>query len=540
MNKQKSIKAMRTFARDQKRQRGEADDTKPIPTPAPEPEKATTPQLTPPPKQTQQPLAPKKSTSTEAKSTSAPTEKLIDHIPSFHELQKTPTIHTDIKADEKPQPKTDTKKKGIQPKKAATGGTVITANKTERTPLLTEISHAVAEWFSTIKKSLVAKKKNTYTVSKTAHRKGVVQKATSKTGTIFSADNETLRKQIKARQRAEQKHADDEIIWSPYTEPGYPLLESQELTSGDPRIQKVSITNKTSTVPKTPPPVIKETEKIPELQEKPLDPPPAPTLVDQKMSTPPVPEPSVSTPTQAQQIIEESPTTPEPTTAKRQPLFSHLSFEDTNTLTILIMGLVIGIGLVIVLLSNLFTARDISPLPPAPPAAIYPTATFQPLLLATNDFNSLLQQIEQAFSEIDGQAVEFELTAPNQEVLNPVTILNILQTEPNDEFAKGIEFVRFLETATGDRAIILQATNHATAVGGMLDWEAALLLDVTPFFNLPDMPLSPGEFVDEQVNNTDIRALNYTDDQLLFYLVTNDETIVITDNLSVLDPYTSE
>lgn len=156
-------------------------------------------------------------------------------IPAFHELKnlgKTEhkkTAHTtkSIKIEKK-----NHKSKKSVLKNVGYDSTIITDTKSNRFKLFPSIVTSIKSWFK--KRSAKHKKKPvpTYTVPETSRRKGVIQKATSKTGTIFTADSETLKEQIRRRQASrettEAEEDEVETSWSPYTEIGYNLLEAPD------------------------------------------------------------------------------------------------------------------------------------------------------------------------------------------------------------------------------------------------------------------------------------------------------------------------
>lgn len=162
-----------------------------------------------------------------------------------------------------------TKKQNFKEAKSVPGGTIITDGKRGDFKLAPSLLDSVVTWFTVRAKELTKKRTPTYTIVDTSRRKGVIQKATSKTGAIFTADNETLREEIlkrKATQIVTAPIAEREISWSPNTEVGYPLLTSGE--QRPPAAQKVTIEFKKRSVPTPiivePTVVIPPVESIPE------------------------------------------------------------------------------------------------------------------------------------------------------------------------------------------------------------------------------------------------------------------------------------
>ena len=118
------------------------------------------------------------------------------------------------------------KKKSLAAPRTEGGGTVITDNKKVSPSFFAAIATSLNTWI----KGLQKKKKDTapkYTVVDSERRKGVIQKATTKTGSIFTADSETLAEEVRRRQTTavtRKSSQDGEISWTPNTEVGYPLL----------------------------------------------------------------------------------------------------------------------------------------------------------------------------------------------------------------------------------------------------------------------------------------------------------------------------
>ncbi len=576
-DKKKSLEAMRTFARDLERERGTSTDADKGKDKKPGEEIIETAKLAPAKSRvsSKPKPVPKKEKSKKKKREEKPIpkpkkkEKPIKdknpepkRIPAFHELQK--VIQTDIDATTKKKVPIAKKVKGIEPTKPVAGGTVITDTKNKKRHFFTELTDSFKKWVAGIKKSLKPKKGNTYEVSQINRRKGVVQKATSKTGTIFSADNETLREQIKARQRAEKHdHDDEDLSWSPYTEPGYPLLEGDEAESVDPRVKKVSIVQKTHAAPK---PVIKSTDKIPELYEKKeeatleaiieesgdeLPPEPVAKPKPQKPE-PPKPKPQKETKPKPVEVevevevekppaetgsieMEEIETEPEPI-----PIIERLknfSLEDTNTLAMLLVGIVLAIAIFGFVLFGIFNVGDKNQSDEViiPEQAIYTGATLDSITLDNRSFNEILTKTNSTLLEEEGsETTEYRYAHGNNGALSSDVVMHLIQTDANDGFANTVTAVGFVKTSDRNRGIVLRATSETVTRGGMLNWELTLLSDVGDLLNLPSVPPNAGEFVDIQFKNHDVRALMFDNKPLLVYAIVNESDVIIASELSML------
>lgn len=553
-NKQKSLDSMRTFARDVDRERGTPAETK-------EPEKVTetvTENISVEPKKRTVFQTPKlkaskhepKKIKKEAQKKKLQTKDTPEpkSIPAFHELQK--VVTTNIKATEDKK-KTKQTKKGITASKPVGGGTVITDTKKERRSFFSELSKSLTHWFDDLKKSLEPKKKNTYTVSQASRRKGVVQKATSKTGTIFSADNETLREQIKARQRAERKKDDgDDLSWSPFTEPGYPLLEDDETESSDPRITKISVVHKTHAKPKPvlekqkPVPVIKSTEKIAELQEPKeveVEPMPEP-VVEEVVSE--LEKVEIVEPTEEAEVLDAE--VPEEAVEEgvegNEEIEWHLedvSLRDTNTLAMLLVGLALGLGIIGFFVFSFVNLGNSEPETAATPLnTLYPDATANSITLTNGTYNHLLSQVNsELFANEQNKTVEYTFVDNRETTIAPKFVMDIIQTDTSDGFANTVSDIRLIETDRDKRAILFTSTDAATARGGMLNWETTILSDIGTLLTINNVPPSAGEFTDVQFGDLDVRALVFGDQTLMVYTVKN-ATVIIANDINVLTPLT--
>jgi len=163
-----------------------------------------------------------------------PKEVSGSKIPSFHELQKS------IKLVENNHPNNTTvssKEDSIKTTAMDIGddAKVITDTKSKDFSFFTEVLISVKTWFKTFASNHKKKTVPKYSVTETNHRKGVIQKATSKTGTIFSSDSDTIKEHIRRRRQIDKDNEkveehELETSWSPFTETGYALLEAPDET----------------------------------------------------------------------------------------------------------------------------------------------------------------------------------------------------------------------------------------------------------------------------------------------------------------------
>jgi len=253
-------------------------------------------------------------------------------IPSFHELQKEPARDKVVHKGSVIKKITARNKKGIQPSRQVGGGTVITATKKNTRPEHLGLLAGLIAWVA----SLTKKKRQApqIAIPETSRRKGVIQTATTKTGTIFTADSETLKERIKERVRQrEQAEHDPETNWSPYTETGFALLEAGDEIITTPT--NVSVAFKQHAKPEpvvVEPEVVKDVPKIPEPEKPEKDEVPKEIVeTDNRWDNAEEPsEPQNSTPVAPaaeQPVVPAPPTTvptPDESTAARPSFFTRL------------------------------------------------------------------------------------------------------------------------------------------------------------------------------------------------------------------------
>jgi hypothetical protein len=159
--------------------------------------------------------------------------------------------------------------------------TVIRDTKHKRFRFFPAVGNAISKWFGSKTKKRPPKPA-TYSVPATTRRKGVIEKATSRSGSLVTARDADLTSRIKARTTkvvtppVQSPEPDEpEVFWSPQTEPGYSLLDAPDLDDENSELSEISnvtVTLKQSHVPD------------PEIEPSKL-PIPEPELVDPKPLT---------------------------------------------------------------------------------------------------------------------------------------------------------------------------------------------------------------------------------------------------------------
>jgi hypothetical protein len=525
------------------------------------------------------PVAQPKKPSTPTQAVSSKNEPVAEtettHIPAFHELQKKggvhaaeqkqpivhkgPTITVGAPPTPAPTPKkiqVRAKKRDIPTeKKITSGGTVITDTKKGNFKLLPSIAASIDRWFSGIGKMFAPKKAPTYSITATERRKGVIQKATSKTGTIFTADNETLKEEIRRRQqhgshRTDPHDGKTEILWTPRTESGYALL-SGEHTASTPHVvitdKNVMVEFKKRAVP--PPPTIVEPSKPQSVETELPAPsipyvPPTPSILEE----PPVdevafedePEP---TPPLEEEIPEENPQVDDvgmtiPEESGPSPSWSSIrTFRDvstlrTNTLAIGVVGLltfiVILVIIVRVVLAVLLPER-VSELSVEPAVPLTASSVVVDVALPTLTAEALLESVRA--NAVSDASTEFRFIGPSGEVLSPEVLFGLLGFSVNPNFIQSVSDVH-VGVAVQKRALVFKVSDNTTALGSLLAWEDAMLSEVAPILGIATPDISTESFMDRAYQDIDVRILRTGETTVLVYGFTDDNTVVITSDLN--------
>src|SRR3989338_6695969 len=149
----------------------------------------------------------------------------------------------------------------------AAAATIITDTKHEKFKLIPAIIKSISDWYLAKKQDYKAKKIPKYTVPDTTRRKGIIQKATSKTGKFASSDFSSIQERILERKAnaAAKALGDDEpdTIWTANTEPGFALLAettTQKISNVQMVARKSFRATPTEEVPKPEPIYETETE----------------------------------------------------------------------------------------------------------------------------------------------------------------------------------------------------------------------------------------------------------------------------------------
>ncbi|MEK7639195.1 MAG: hypothetical protein AAB388_03480 [Patescibacteria group bacterium] len=458
-------------------------------------------------------------------------EHVPKHIPAFHELQKSAKKH----ADEAESLAT------VPVKKSGGGGTVITDTKKAHTPMLPAIGASLRSWLKALKKQLAGKKKRVYTVPETERRKGVIQKATSKTAAIFTADNETLKEQIRRRQlgpTSEETRDAVEVSWSPNTETGFSLLEERKealpdeppavdvgpTQTGSVQIEYKKFSESVSSNEFLPPYDVEDTrwedaakrfaneEQTGNNDRTPIA---EPTVVSR---TPAVESVAIATKDTDETGIPEIPRAHVPWWS-----LEHIYRISTNAIT---LGLFFtAVVLVIGLYGATYIMDFIAPTENATLDADI-TADITPILAETDvsyirvpafTFNNIVLAIARSKPKVNFHASEYAIASQKGNAFSTEQLLAVLDFQTKRSFTDSVAAVRIVYSNQSEPVLLLSVTNLVEVKGDLFDWERTMYTDVGPLIEAPPVKGKTSDFADQSVNGVDTRVLLIEGKPLLVY-----------------------
>ncbi|MCA9358580.1 hypothetical protein KC926_00035 [Candidatus Kaiserbacteria bacterium] len=483
----------------------------------------------------------------------APVRKEAERkIPAFHELQHRVdslqknhpvTKHEDIKAENKSKTvklEEEDQTDNIEPKEKEApafvhGGTIITDTKNEKFQLFPSVVNSIKKWFANYLSERKRKAAPKYVIPETNRRKGVIQKATSKTGTIFTADNETLKEKIRKRQQsiANAKTIDEpETSWSPFTETGYDLLEAPD----EPINQISNVVVEYKSKPK-PEPVTPAEDKVvipapeaPQMEVKPI----VEKAVDK---TPVIVEPtSVSQPVATPIIETETPRT-ETVAIRRRPLASgfenlrnFISQLDTNTLTVVLLIVFTGVALVVIIISlitNYFSPKEeITEITPTTYEQMLSGSDLIEISISNLERGEVATAINQTLSDSSSNLTEVIILSNGTELAATDIFATMnLQAIPN--LPQSVTSIRFAALRDYSNTIVLKYVDEYTVRGSLLKWEKSMANDLKNIF--PSIGEGNTTFKDGTIGGTDVRILQDSADTYIVYGMTDSHIIITTD-----------
>lgn len=434
----------------------------------------------------------------------------------------------------------------------AAAATIIRDTKRNRFRLFPAIGESLSEWFSGIKERYFTKKAPKYTVPETTHRKGVIQKATSKTGRIATFDTASMQERIKAR-RERVLPKKPLTIWTANTEPGFALLEAPEDATPPPRITNVQVVPRRSSQPQPSPasapsaippkPSVPPKQKIPTIiiasETEPIvpaAPAPTPTPPPDSAITEAVPAPTTLPPV----APAPTPETIEPPITKLKPqnLREWLFSLNTNIISL-------GISLVVLALTlagfagyqwlgsrSVDITIDTSPNHPALLAE-----KVQLLYSPSLETEALLTLIKDNRANSPYQIFELALTTDQagHTLLPAESVFAALRWSVDPIFSRTVSTIRFGAIDQQTPFVALRVTDPISARGSLLVWEPSMLQAMATLFSTPITPGETTTFNDLTIADVDTRIL--TDDtgvELLIYTITGN-LVIITNSRSALE-----
>jgi hypothetical protein len=442
--------------------------------------------------------------------------------------------------------------------------TIITDTKRNRFKLIPAVIESLKKWFEDKKRSLTVKKTPKYSVPESSLRKGVIQKATSKTGRFATADFDSIQERIKKRNAIIEDDA--KTVWTPNTETGFYLLEAPEKTV----VNNVQIISKKSfstpetkpVEPATPTPTTVEEESVetvsdtdntvtevvtssqPETTwgEEPTE--EESTQVTETTPTEDVAEVIIEEPAEEtdeviQADIQVSATEVEPTAEFNVPIkivdsknsaawFSRKEFWlSTNILTLSIATVTvffIAIGTITLINQSTTSSTISSSLTP-----IIDRVSAAELKLSNLQLDSVVSAFIEAEVTIN-KTTELIPTVDGGEVSAGNTIA-VIYPQADRSFTHTIKRAHFGYSDQKVPFIVLEFTDERAVFGSMLVWEHSMTKDLADVLgNDPDIK---DAFFDENISGFDIRYTLDNNQDVIVYGIINNKVVITTDRLTM-------
>ncbi len=455
--------------------------------------------------------------------------------------------------------------------------TIITDTKRNRFKLIPAVIGSIKKWFEKEKKSLTAKKTPRYSVPDSSLRKGVIQKATSKTGRFATADFDSIQERIKKRNEIieDKPEVEGSTIWTPHTETGFFLLEAPEKTP----VTNVKIESRksfTAPIPNEPQPTapILEVKPIVEVET-------AVEEADNRWSNPEVIKPEVTevvlpsesvieelkiTSEPAEVIVEETPIvqnetwemtdndegveqTPEelskdnlpdaefkiPVTVIKEeeteskvPWYLQRDFWlSTNILTLLVATmtvLFIAVGTVMLLNQK---AASTAELPVT--EAILKGSNVEIIKVSNLDLESLTLAFTNAEGKVN-KTTEIVPTIDKVEI-SATNVFSLLFPNADISFVHSVKKIHLGYSEQQVPFIVFDFTDKRAVFGGMLVWEHTITKDLSTL--LGNNEDSSNGFADGKNNQIDIRFITDAGQDILVYAIVDNSVIITTDRLTL-------
>jgi hypothetical protein len=501
-------------------------------------------------------------------------------IPAFHEIRK--DTHKDISVVYHSTPPI---RHGDAPSRKrhdfTSTTTIITDSRHVGDPFLVRLSKSLNQWFSSLKYAFKKRTTPTYAVEDSGRRRGVVQKATTKTGVLFTADNETLREEIRRRQARQQDEPD--ISWSPNTETGFALLESGEDIAPLPPIgvrqsvhsaeddasrwevadQDTPIASENQSSPaavtvtsqaikekleleaklkaKTTLPPVQIVEPIepvsPLDQVRLIDSEPQETIQEQPVVQ--IPQESFSEPVSNNRASSFELIPTETYAPQINPIQSILNliqgkskFTDTNTNALAMGGAALIAAVVIIVIVakiviGMLTPSNVSDTTVEATPIIDKVSVTQVVLSETSQVG--LETLLKNEIPADSSFNEIEIVDVNKQPLSTSNLLDLLNLSINPNFKQSVSAIHFVTVDGNKWGIVFKVNDSITALGALLTWENQMGAELQTLMKLSDLPSETG-FIDETLFETDVRVLrNGGTDFIVYGFVSENIVLIVPD-----------
>jgi hypothetical protein len=424
------------------------------------------------------------------------------------------------------------------------GATIITDTKRKSFKLVPAIIESVKNWYKKRQRAIAQKKIPKYSVADTSLRKGVIQKATSKTAKSNTADFASIQERIQMRKEREKTELT--TSWSGNTEPGFLLLESpiveeapaelEIIHTSEPLIKNVQVIKRSQPALEA---ILATAPKADIIEEGPSGFDDPQYQVSEEVDVI-VPSTTFETPVLA--AVEVAPSEPVTATAisPEEDIKSvtkipvnivkeikpfRLNLVDTNHLTVLvsaISALVIITGTVIILYPK---GDQTTSLEQIAPKNILNNSVVTSLTITGPQSINITTALTTAREDIS-RLTELSLIS-NGVSSSPTLVFNHLYKNANLSFVKSTKVIHFGYSSERVPFVVFTYTDKVAIYGGMLAWEDSLGEDFSNIFGL-GVSVADSSFVDEQINGVDVRIKTNEDgsDYVVYGLVGT--TVIIT------------
>lgn len=454
-------------------------------------------------------------------------------IPSFHEIQKEASkIHA---KKESVLEKVDGIRSLSVDGEGASSATIITDTQKDRFKLFPSIAASIKHWFESVNKNLKKSKTPTYSVPDASLRKGVIQKAATKTGATFSASSDELRERIRQRKNAEPlQESKSETTWTPFTDSGYSLLEEEnEAPQQVDNTENIQVEFKNVTTYDTVPTEDVENETRDEWVNEDL----AENLEDINIEDAGDIDVEPKEKDQASVTVNTPPVKVETETLYQEPEFEEenktfLEKFDTNTLTLVILGAFIGF--IAMFFISRFAIETVIPSYESgqeqviDPVTLLTKAPQERLLLTMLSPEGIKEILKntQTTSGTTLHEIGFRHSVTKQPLYKS-TVVDLLEIKIPHNLESDIQQIHLAISNRPDRSLIIQIINNESARGNMLAWEKTIVSDMENLFSQP-RSTSTYKFIDEQIDLIDVRSfVNLENEASLVYGFLGERVIVI-------------